>query len=56
MTDDYKKGLVTGLAMQPLCVSVSSGGYIGSGLQVAEGIAAKLLPANIIIVQEATTE
>lgn len=25
MTDDYKKGLITGLAMQPLCVAESSG-------------------------------
>ncbi len=26
MTDDYKKGFVTGLAMQPLCVAEGSGG------------------------------
>ena len=25
MTDDYKKGLITGLAMQPLCVAERSG-------------------------------
>lgn len=36
MTDDYKKGLVTGLAMQPLYVT--EGGADGSGGLCADAV------------------
>lgn len=54
MTDDYKRGLVTGLAMQPLCVVTG----ILSAKQTAQdtivgGIA--LNPLSVVIVDIATT-
>lgn len=52
MTDDFKKGLVTGLAMHPLCVTSSANRYCTNGLEIAEGIAAKLLPIKIMIAKE----
>lgn len=52
MTDDFKKGLVTGLAMHPLCVTSSSNRYYTNGLEIADGIAAKLLPIKLIIAKE----
>lgn len=54
MTDDYKRGLVTGLAMQPLCVVTG----ILSARQAAQdtivgGIA--LYPLNVAMVGIAAT-
>lgn len=56
MTDDYKKGLVTGLAMQPLYVVNSMKQHTGGGMQVAEGIYAELMPLKLIFAKETTTE
>lgn len=58
MTDEYKKGFITGLAMQPLYVTnaarESTDG--GSGIIYPDGICVELIPANVIIVKETGTE
>ena len=42
MTDDYKKGLITGLAMQPLCVAESSGEVYSLSRRKAPRLSRKL--------------
>lgn len=57
MTDEYKKGLITGLAMQPLYVTnAARESADSSGIIYPDGPCAELIPANVIIVKETGTE
>lgn len=56
MTDEYKKGLITGLAMQPLYVTNASRESTDSGMIYPDGLYTKLIPANVIIAKEIDSE
>lgn len=59
MNDDYNRGLITGLAMQPLCVTTVSSAKDteqGSGMILSSGIDSVLVPLNMVIAREENTE
>lgn len=57
MTDDYKRGLVTGLAMQPLCVMAGlSGTKKAAQDTIAGGIVLDPLDVGMVIIATVQTQ
>lgn len=58
MNDDYNRGLITGLAMQPLCVTTATSTQDAErtgGTIISDGIDSVLFPLDLVIAKEENT-